>query len=156
MRTEYCFFFCGFNWTKTHLVRNYFAGLKKSNTCCFNTKHEEAAINKLHPVYRKWHYVVMRTTSRCHSVRRKRQCFKVQEFQGTTVSPTVLSTGVFVLSQEQKSVTEEGGNFSTESSIGYQGPVQSGCFRCHIGGLVSGQVSTARCPAKHNRLSPAV
>jgi hypothetical protein len=36
-----------------HLVRNYFAGLKKSNTSCFNTENEEAAINKLHPLYRK-------------------------------------------------------------------------------------------------------
>jgi hypothetical protein len=36
-----------------NVVRNYFAGLKKSNKCCFNTEHKEAAIKKLHPLYRK-------------------------------------------------------------------------------------------------------
>jgi hypothetical protein len=46
---------------------------------------------------------------------------------------------------------EEGTNIAVESLIRHNGPVQSSCFGCHIGGLVARQASMAKYQAKHNR-----
>jgi hypothetical protein len=47
---------------------------------------------------------------------------------------------------------KEGTNITAESSIRNEGTAQSGRFSFYIGGLVAGQASVARNPAKHNKL----
>jgi hypothetical protein len=50
------------------------------------------------------------------------------------------------------SAMEEGAKIGAKSLIRHQESMQSGCFSCHIGGLIARQVSMTRYPAKHNTI----